>query len=40
MITDADADFHDRDPADPTWTETTFLPFFIPEPGKIGRAHV
>lgn len=40
MITDADADFHDRDPADPTWTETTFLPFFIPEPGIFGNLYV
>lgn len=40
MITNADADFHERDPRDPTWTETTFLPFFIPEPGIFGNLYV
>ena len=40
MITDADADFHARDPADRTWTETTFLPFGVPEEGIFGNAYV
>ncbi len=40
MIVDADADFHERDPSDRTWTETTFLPFFIPEPGIFGNLYV
>lgn len=40
MIVDADAEFHDRDPADLTWTETTFLPFFVPEPGIFGNLYV
>ena len=40
MIVDADCDFHPRDPTDRTWTETTFLPFFIPEPGIFGNLYV
>ncbi len=40
MIVDQDADFHPRDPSDRTWTETTFLPFFIPEPGIFGNVYV
>ena len=40
MITEKDADFHERDPADLSWTETTFLPFFIPEPGIFGNVYV
>jgi len=40
VIVDADADFHPRDPSDPTWTETTFLPFFVPEPGIFGNLYV
>lgn len=40
MITDADADFHPRDPGDRTWTETTFLPFGVPEEGIFGNAYV
>jgi hypothetical protein len=40
MITNADADFHERDPADRTWTETTFLPFGVPEAGIFGNAYV
>ena len=40
MIVDADCDFHPRDPTDRTWTETTFLPFFIPEPGIFGKLYV
>lgn len=40
MITARDADFHDRDPDDRTWTETTFLPFFVPEPGIFGNLYV
>lgn len=40
MIVDADADFHARDPADRSWTETTFLPFFVPEPGIFGNLYV
>ena len=31
------ADCHARDPADRSWTETTFLPFFVPEPGIFGN---
>lgn len=40
MITAADSDFHTRDPADVTWTETTFLPFGVPEAGIFGNAYV
>jgi hypothetical protein len=40
MITAADADFHARDPQDVTWTETTFLPFGVPEAGIFGNAYV
>ena len=40
MITDKDADFHPRDPSDRTWTETTFLPFAVPEEGIFGNAYV
>ena len=40
MITAADADFHPRDPNDRTWTETTFLPFTVPEEGIFGNAYV
>ena len=40
MIVDQDAEFHPRDPSDRTWTETTFLPFFIPEPGIFGNVYV
>lgn len=40
MIVDSDSDFHPRDPSDRTWTETTFLPFFIPEPGIFGNVYV
>lgn len=40
MITAADSDFHPRDPSDPTWTETTFLPFGVPEAGIFGNAYV
>ena len=40
MITAKDSDFHARDPADRTWTETTFLPFFIPDAGIFGTVYV
>ena len=40
MITAKDSDFHERDPADLSWTETTFLPFFIPDPGIFGNVYV
>ena len=40
MIQISDSDFHPRDPNDRTWTETTFLPFFIPEPGIFGNVYV
>lgn len=40
MITDADSDFHPRDPADRTWTETMFLPFAVPEHGIFGNVYV
>lgn len=40
MIKKSDSDFHERDPADRTWTETTFLPFFIPEVGIFGNLYV
>ena len=40
MITAKDSDFHARDPSDRTWTETTFLPFFIPEAGIFGNVYV
>jgi len=40
MITAADVEFHPRDPSDPTWTETTFLPFGVPEEGIFGNAYV
>ena len=40
MITDSDTDFHPRDPADLTWTETNFLPFIVPEAGVFGNVYV
>ena len=40
MILPSDADFHPRDAADRTWTETTFLPFGVPEEGIFGNAYV
>ena len=40
MITDKDAEFHERDPSDLSWTETTFLPFGVPEAGIFGNAYV
>ena len=40
MITNADADFHPRDPSDLTWTETTFLPFAVHEEGIFGNVYV
>ena len=40
MITAQDSDFHSRDPSDRTWTETTFLPFAVPEEGIFGNAYV
>ena len=40
MITAKDADFHPCNPADLSWTETTFLPFGVPEAGIFGNAYV
>ena len=40
MITAKDADFHACDPSDRSWTETTFLPFGVPEAGIFGNAYV
>ena len=40
MITDADSEFHRRDPGDRTWTETMFLPFAVPEEGIFGNVYV
>lgn len=40
MITAKDADFHPCDPLDRSWTETTFLPFGVPEAGIFGNAYV
>lgn len=40
MILPTDSEFHPRDPADRTWTETTFLPFGVPEAGIFGNAYV
>ncbi|MGE0230296.1 MAG: hypothetical protein AB7O39_14545 [Flavobacteriaceae bacterium] len=40
MITAQDTDFHPRDPADLSWTETTFIPFCVPEEGIFGNAYV
>lgn len=40
MITDADSEFHPRDPDDRTWTETMFLPFAIPDEGIFGNVYV
>lgn len=40
MITPADSDFHDRDPAIRTWAETTVLLFSVPEAGILGNAYV
>ncbi len=40
MITDADSEFHDRDPQDRTWTETMFLPFAVPEERLFGNVYV
>lgn len=40
MITDADSEFHPRDPEDRTWTETMFLPFVVPEAGIFGNVYV
>ena len=40
MISPSDAEFHPRDPADRTWTETTVLMFYVPEAGLLGNAYV
>lgn len=40
MISAKDSEFHPRDPADRTWTETTFLPFFVPDAGIFGNVYV
>ena len=40
MIEPEDCEFHDRDPDDWTWTETTALIFSVPEAGILGNAYV
>lgn len=40
MITADDFKFHPRDPADPTWTETVFVIFSVPEAGISGNLYV
>lgn len=40
MIEPADSSFHERDPEDWTWTETTALIFAVPEAGILGNAYV
>ena len=40
MITADDYKFHDRDPADDTWTETTFVIFSVPELAISGNIYV
>lgn len=40
MILPTDCEFHPRNPKDRTWTETTFLPFGVPEAGIFGNAYV
>ena len=40
MITAADSDYHDSDPADWRWTETTPLIFSVPEHGILGNIYV
>lgn len=40
MITGKDTDFHPRDPSDPSWTETTFMPFHVVEEGIFGNVYV
>lgn len=40
MITAADSEFHERDPADTSWAETIVLIFSVPEAGILGNAYV
>lgn len=40
MISTSDAEFHPRDPADKSWTETTFLPFVVPDADIFGNLYV
>lgn len=40
MIKYEDAEFHERDPKDLTWTETTVMIFSVPEAGIFGNAYV
>lgn len=40
MIVNEDTEFHRRDPADRTWTETMFLPFAVPEERIFGNVYV
>jgi len=40
MITADDYKFHDHDPADDTWTETTFVIFSVPELAISGNIYV
>lgn len=38
MISDADYKFHERDPNDDTWSETTFVIFSVPELAISGKS--
>ena len=40
MIKYEDAEFHERDPNDLTWTETTVLIWTVPEAGIFGNAYI
>jgi hypothetical protein len=40
VITDADTEFHARDPANRIWTETTYLAFNVPEAALHGTLYV
>lgn len=40
MINESDADFHPRNPADKSWTETAALIFSVPEAGILGNVYV
>lgn len=40
MITAADSEFHERDPAESTWAETVVLIFSVPEAQIMGNAYI
>ena len=40
MITEADSEFHERDPSISDWAETIVLIFSVPEAGILGNAYV